>query len=66
MRNENPPILTKRPPGRPRKPDALTTAERSRNYRERLKQKRAEQLDESQPLSSKFIDLSVLPPWKRK
>ena len=51
--------------GRPRKPDALSDAVRARNYRERKKQRLADLRDESKPLTSMLIDLSVLPAWKR-
>lgn len=52
--------------GRPRKPDALSDAERARRYRERKKSRREELRNFNKPLSSKIIDLSELPPWKRK
>lgn len=52
--------------GRPRKPDALSEAERARRYRARKKARLAELQNPSVLISSKFIDLSALPPWKRK
>jgi hypothetical protein len=52
--------------GRPRKPDALSDAERARRYRARKKTRLANLRDESKPVSSTVIDLSALPPWKRK
>lgn len=52
--------------GRPRKPDALSDAERARRYRARKKARLAELRDESKPVSSTIIDLSALPPWKRR
>lgn len=52
--------------GRPRNPNALSDAERARSYRARKKARRADLRDESKPLSSKIIDLSALPAWKRK
>lgn len=55
-----------RRPGRPRKPNALSGAERARNYRARKKSRAAELRNPEAPLSSKIIDLSELPAWKRK
>ena len=52
--------------GRPRNPNALSDAERARSYRARKKARLADLRDESKPLSSTVIDLSALPPWKRK
>lgn len=52
--------------GRPRKPDALSDAERARRYRARKRARYAELKDDSRPLSSKVIDLSALAAWKRK
>lgn len=52
--------------GRPRKDDALSDAERARRYRDRKKARLAELKDESKPVTSAVIDLSVLPPWKRR
>lgn len=52
--------------GRPKKPDALSDAERARRYRARRKTRLAELRDETVPVSSTVIDLSALPPWKRK
>ena len=52
--------------GRPKKPDALSDAERSRRYRARKKARLAELRDETVPVSSTVIDLSALSPWKRK
>lgn len=52
--------------GRPRKPDALSDAERARRYRAKKKARLAELNDESRPLRSTVIDLSALAPWKRK
>lgn len=51
--------------GRPRKPDALSDAERAQRYRARKKARLAELRDESRPLRSTVIDLSALAPWKR-
>lgn len=56
----------KRKPGRPTKPDALSDAERARRYRARKKARLAELRDETVPVSSTVIDLSALPPWKRR
>jgi hypothetical protein len=56
----------RRSPGRPRKPGALSDAERSRNYRARRKARSAELRNPDIPLSSKIIDLSALPAWRRK
>lgn len=55
-----------RRPGRPRKPDAFTPAERARRYRQRQAARLAELRDESQPLHSPVIDLSALPAWRRR
>lgn len=52
--------------GRPKKSDALNDAERARRYRARKKARLAELRDETVPVSSAVIDLSALPPWKRK
>lgn len=52
--------------GRPRKDDALSDAERARRYRARKKARLAELKDESKPVTSAVIDLSALPPWKRR
>ena len=52
--------------GRPRKADALSDAERARRYRARKKSRLADLRDESKPVSSTVIDLSALPPWKRR
>jgi len=56
----------RRGPGRPRKANALSNADRSRNYRARKKVRAAELRDPEVPLSSKVIDLTALPAWKRK
>lgn len=56
----------KRKPGRPRKLDALSDAERARRYRARKKARLAELRDETVPVRSTVIDLSALPPWKRR
>lgn len=61
-----PPCVTKPKLGRPTKPDALSDAERARSYRARKKARLAELRDETVPVSSTVIDLSALPPWKRK
>jgi hypothetical protein len=61
-----PPCVTKPALGRPRKPDALSDAERARRYRERKKARLADLRDESKPVYSTVIDLTALPPWKRK
>jgi len=62
------PIATSRQrrPGRPRKSDALSNAERARNYRARKKARAAELRNPEVPVSSEIIDLSELPAWKRK
>lgn len=52
--------------GRPRKPDALSDAERARRYRAQKKARQAELKDKSRPLRSTVIDLSALAAWKRK
>lgn len=52
--------------GRPRKDDALSDAERARRYRARKKARLAELKDETKPVTSAVIDLSALPPWKRR
>lgn len=56
----------KRTLGRPIKPDALSDAERARRYRARKRARLAELRDVSKPVSSTVIDLTALPPWKRK
>jgi len=61
-----PSCATKPTLGRPRKPDALSDAERARRYRARKKARLADLRDESKPVSSNVIDLTALPPWKRK
>lgn len=60
------PCPDKRKLGRPKKADALSDAERARRYRARKKARLAELRDERKLLSSTVIDLSALPPWKRK
>ena len=60
------PCPAKRPPGRPKKPDALSAAERARRYRARKRARLAELRDETVPVSSTVIDLTALPPWKRR
>lgn len=52
--------------GRPKKPEALSDAERARRYRARKKARLAELRDKKVPISSTVIDLTALPPWKRK
>jgi hypothetical protein len=52
--------------GRPRKEDALSDAERARRYRAGKKARLAELKDETKPVTSAVIDLSALPPWKRR
>lgn len=52
--------------GRPKKANALSDAERARRYRARKKARLADLQDETVPVSSTVIDLSALPPWKRK
>ena len=64
--DSGPPLPAKRKPGRPKKADALDDAERSRRYRARMKTRLAELRDETVPVSSTVIDLSALPPWKRR
>ena len=59
------PLEPQRGRGRPPKPDALSDAERARQYRARKKQRLADLRDESKPISSTLIDLSALPAWKR-
>ena len=61
-----PACQAKRKPGRSAKPDSLSDAERARRYRARKKARLAELRDETVPVSSTVIDLSALPPWKRK
>ena len=61
-----PACQAKRKPGRSAKPDSLSDAERTRRYRARKKARLAELRDETVPVSSTVIDLSALPPWKRK
>lgn len=60
------PCPAKCKPGRPREPDALSDAERARRYRARKKTRLAELRDETVPVSSTVMDLSALPPWKRR
>lgn len=60
------PRATKPSLGRPKKADALSDAERARRYRARKKARLAELRDVSKPVSSTIIELSALPPWKRK
>jgi len=55
-----------RRPGRPKKPGALTPAQRSQLYRDRKKERLTEIRDVNKPLRSALIDLSALPPWKRR
>jgi hypothetical protein len=59
-------ITPPRRPGRPKKINALTEAERSKLYRDRKKARFEEIRDESKPLHSPIIDLSALPAWKRR
>lgn len=61
-----PPCTDKQKLGRPKKANALSDAERARRYRARKKARLAELRDETVPVSSTVIDLSALPPWKRK
>lgn len=68
MQNENSPLPIKQPPGRPRKPDDMTPAERQRSKRasdkaEKLTQAAAPYLP---LLKSTIIDLSAVPAWKGK
>lgn len=51
--------------GRPPTGTAMTPAEKQKAYRERKKAREKALKDPTQLLSSKLIDLSVLPPWKR-
>ena len=44
----------------------MTNAEKQKAYRERKRAREAELRDPSVPLSSKVIDLSELPAWRRK
>lgn len=60
------PLTPPRRPGRPRKENPLTDAERSKRYRDKLRARLAELRDLSQPVRSTVIDLSALPPWKRR
>lgn len=62
----SPPRPAKLKLGRPKKADALTDAERAKRYRARKKSRLADLQDESIPVSSAVIDLSALPPWKRR
>lgn len=57
---------TKRGRGRPCTGLAKTSAQRQKAYRERKKLRLALLRDPTQPVSSKLIDLSALPPWQRK
>ncbi len=52
--------------GRPRKANALSDAERARRYRARKRDRLAELQDETKPITSRVIDLSALPAWKRQ
>ncbi len=52
--------------GRPVTGTAMTPAEKQKAYRERKKAREADLRDPAVPLSSKLIDLSELPAWKRK
>lgn len=61
-----PPADQPRRRGRPPTGTALTPAEKQRAYRERQKARRAELRDPSTPVTSKVIDLSELPAWRRK
>ena len=61
-----PPFADKPKLSRPKKANALSDAERARRYRARKKARLAELRDETVPVSSTVIDLSALPPWKRK
>ena len=45
---------------------AMTPAEKQKRYRERRKQLESDRRNPSVPLSSKIIDLSVLPAWQRR
>lgn len=51
--------------GRPRKADAKSGAQRSREFRAREQARLAARKDVTQPVTSPIIDLSALPPWKR-
>ncbi len=44
----------------------MTPAEKQKAYRERKRARELELRDPDVPLSSKLIDLSELPAWKRK
>ena len=68
MRNENFPLSLKRPPGRPRKPGAMTATERQRKKRAHDKAEKIKQAaSPSSPLlKSTIIDLSAVHVWKRK
>ena len=60
------PCVTKPKLGRPTKPEVLGDAERARRYRVRKKARLSELRDETVPVSSTVIDLTALPPWKRR
>lgn len=66
IRRMSKPLTLPRRPGRPRKANPLTDAERSQRYRDRKVARLAELRDLSQPVRSTVIDLSALPPWKRR
>lgn len=51
--------------GRPRKADAKSGAQRTRESRARAQARLAALKDVTQPVSSAIIDLSALPPWQR-
>lgn len=51
--------------GRPRKADAKSGAERTRECRARKQARLAALKDVTQPITSAVIDLSALPPWQR-
>lgn len=51
--------------GRPRKADAKSGAQRTREFRAREQARLAALKDLTQPVSSAIIDLSALPPWQR-
>lgn len=65
-KNEASPSPAPKLRGRPVTGTALTNAEKQKAYRERKKAREAELRDPDVPLSSKVIDLSELPAWRRK
>lgn len=52
--------------GRPKTASALSDAERAKRYRARKKARLMKLGDEATLVRSSVIDLSALPPWKRR